>query len=157
MFQKIAYVCGPLTELKTEEKTRVKSFYQRIGDACGEITGLRAFVPHEHFDPIKHAHFTPQQVDETERNQVCNKTSVLIVVAIAPSWGGGIEVEMANQNNVPVILLCEREKLQARQISRLLRGNPAAKVIIEYDTEDEAILELKKAIGSLVQEIKLFV
>lgn len=149
MFQKTAYICGPLTELKAEGKTRVKNFYQRIGDVCEEITGSRAFVPHEHFDPIKHAHFTPQQVDETERNQVCNKTSVLIVAAIAPSWGGGIEVEMANQNNVPVVLLCERKKMQARQISRLLRGNPAVRVIIEYDTEDEAILELKKAIGSL--------
>lgn len=157
MFQKPAYVCGPLTELKTEQQTKVKDFYERIGDVCEEITGLRAFVPHEHFDPVKHAHFMPQQIDEAERNQVCNKTSILIVVAIAPSWGGGIEVEMANQNNVPVILLCEREKLQARQISRLLRGNPAVKVVLEYGTEKEAIWELKRAIASLDLNKKVLV
>ena len=82
MSQKTGYVCGPLTELADGEKTRVKSFYERIGDACEEVTGLRAFVPHEHFDPIKHARFTPEQVDKTERNQVCGRTSILIVVAI---------------------------------------------------------------------------
>ena len=150
MFQKTAYVCGPLTELKPEERIRVKKFYERIGDVCEEILGHRAFVPHEHFDPIEHTDFPPKQVDETERCQVCTKTSVLIVVTIAPSWGGGIEVEMANQNNVPVILLCECKKLQDRQISRLLRGNPAIIFTIEYSTEDEAIVELKKAIRFLL-------
>ena len=157
MFPKTAYVCGPLTELENEKRMSIKRFYQKIGDACEETTGSRAFVPHEHFDPIKHSHFTPRQVDETERDQVCNKTSILIVVAVAPSWGGGIEVEMANQNNVPVILLCERKKLRAKQISRLLRGNPAVKVTIEYATEVEAILELKKAICSLISATKILV
>lgn len=155
MLQKIAYVCGPLTELVAEEKIRVKTFYQRIGDACEEVIGSRAFIPHEHFDPEKHGHFKPKEVDKTERYQVCYKTSVLIVVAIAPSWGGGIEVEMANQNNVPAILLCEREKLQARKISRLLIGNPAIKTIIKYDTENEAILKLKEAI-SFLKPVEVF-
>ena len=152
MSQKTAYVCGPLTELSPSLAMEAKKFYQRIGDACQKVTGVRAFVPHEHFDPIKHTHFTPQQVDEAEREQVCNKTSVLIVVAIAPSWGGGIEVEMANQNGVPVILLCEREKLQARQISRLLRGNPAVRKIIEYDTQDEALQQMEVALPNMTEQ-----
>jgi len=41
---------------------------------------------------------------------VCEETSLLIVVAITPSWGGGIEVEMANKDHVPAIILCEKEK-----------------------------------------------
>mgnify|MGYP001581059469 FL=1 len=146
MFFKVAYVCGPLTELSTELAQEVKSFYERIGDVCQTITGVRAFVPHEHFDPLKHSDFTPQQVDEAERNQVCNNTSVLIVVTIAPSWGGGIEVEMANQSNVPVIIICEK----GRKVSRLLKGNPAVKKIIEYSTQDEAILKLKEIMSVLI-------
>ncbi len=59
---KTAYVCGPLTELPPETQAQVKTFYERIGDLHGELFGRRAFVPHEYYDPIKHAHFTPQDV-----------------------------------------------------------------------------------------------
>ena len=100
-----AYICGPLTELPISQQVAVKGFYSRIADAIGRSFGIRAFVPHEHFDPIKHADFLDREVDKAERDQVCNKTSVLVVVAIAPSWGGGIEVEMANHSEVPVILI----------------------------------------------------
>jgi len=144
MSQKVAYVCGPLTELSSELALEARFFYEIIGDACQEIAGVRAFVPHEHFDPLKHSNFTPQQVDEAERDQVCNKTSVLIVVPIAPSWGGGIEVEMANQSNVPVIIICEKD----RKISRLLKGNPAVKIIIEYCNRYQAILKLKEVLSA---------
>jgi hypothetical protein len=82
------YVCGPLTELSEAHQERVKKFYSHIADACREVTGVRAFVPHENYDPIKHAKYTPMQVDKAERYQVCECTSCLIVVTIAPSWGG---------------------------------------------------------------------
>ena len=139
MVEKIAYICGPLTELPLDQHESVKSFYSKLGDVCENVLGKRAFVPHEHYDPIKHPDFTPKEVDAVERRQVCENTSVLIVVALAPSWGGGIEVEMANTNKVPVIILQKRDK----KISRLLRGNPAVVNIIEYVDEDQAINILK--------------
>jgi hypothetical protein len=144
---KSAYICGPLTELNFELQYAIKSFYAKIADVFDEFVNIRAFFPHEHYDPQKHAHFTPRQVDEAERDQICNKTSLLVVVALEPSWGGGIEVEMANQSGVPVVLLCERDKLQARKISRLLRGNPAIRKIIEFDDQDDAIVKLKEWIN----------
>ena len=139
---KPAYVCGPLTELSPEEQGGVKRFYEKIADVCEESLGIRAFVPHEHYDPIKNASFTPQQVDEAERRQVCENTSLLIVVAIAPSWGGGIEVEMAHRSGVPAIVLCEKEKLEQGKISRLLRGNPAVKAVVMYTSYEEALQAL---------------
>lgn len=143
MTTKTPYICGPLTELSLEEQTSVKLLYQHIADVCEKTLGTRAFVPHEHFDPIKHAAFTPQDVDRAERHQVCDCTSLLIVVAVAPSWGGGIEVEMAREHNLPVIILCEKEKLEKRNISRLLRGNPAVREIITYTSEDDALKKLQ--------------
>ena len=140
---KIPYICGPLTELSSDEQKSVKLFYQHIADVCEKNLGIRAFVPHEHYDPIKHASFTPQDVDKAERYQVCKLTSLLIVVTVAPSWGGGIEVEMANQNQVPVIILCEKEKLENRKISRLLRGNPAVTNILTYSSEKEALKKIE--------------
>ena len=149
MADKTAYICGPLTELSEQEQKSVKSFYSRIADVCEGAAGKRAFVPHEHFDPIKHPSFLPAEVDRVERNQVCNLTSVLIVVAIAPSWGGGIEVEMANNNKIPVIILHQKGK----GISRLLRGNPAVAEIVAYGSEEEALNLLKNKIKTICANI----
>ncbi len=147
---KCAYVCGPLTDLAPEQQGVVKSFYEAIGDLCTRITGVEAFVPHKHFDPVKHANFTPPEVDAAEREQVCNWTSILIVVPVAPSWGGGIEVEMAYQNGVPVILLCEVQQLAERKISRLLRGNPGVRDVISYYTMEDALIQLEAALHCIV-------
>ncbi|HRH23899.1 MAG TPA: hypothetical protein PK295_04720, partial [Candidatus Magasanikbacteria bacterium] len=99
---KVPYICGPLTELDPKDHARIKILYSQLGDVCERVLGVRAFVPHEHYDPIIHASYTPQQIDAAERTQVCENTSLLVVVAEAPSWGGGIEVEMAWRSNVPV-------------------------------------------------------
>ncbi|MFA4998853.1 MAG: hypothetical protein WC514_02425 [Candidatus Paceibacterota bacterium] len=139
---KVPYICGPLTELPLKRQISVKRFYESIANAWERKFGKRPFVPHEHYDPQKHAHYTPAQVYEAEREQVCERTSLLIVVAVGPSWGGGIEVEMAYESDVPAAILCEREKLRQRKISRLLRGNPAIKYTIDYESEEEAIREL---------------
>ncbi len=140
---KCAYVCGPLTDLAPEQQGIVKTFYEAIGDVCTRVTGVEAFVPHKHFDPVKHVSFTPAEVDAAEREQVCNWTSALVVVPVAPSWGGGIEVEMAYQNGVPIILICEVQQLADRKISRLLRGNPGVKDVVSYYTMEEALAELE--------------
>jgi hypothetical protein len=141
---KSAYVCGPLTELPSLSRVLAKRFYERIADACTDVLGERAFVPHEHFDPLVHVAFAPQQVDEAERRQVCERTNLLIVVvSFGPSWGGGIEVEMARQNDVPVIILRQEDK----KVSRLLLGNPAVRAVLSYKDEDEAISLLRNALS----------
>jgi hypothetical protein len=147
--QKSIYVCGPLTELPADQQEKIKAFYSRIAGVAEKITGLRGFVPHEHYDPIKHANFTPAEVDAAERRQVRDLTSCLIAVPAAPSWGSGIEVEIANQSDVPVIILCESCRFVQKKISRLLRGNPAVKTIITYHTEEEALELLAKELSKL--------
>lgn len=146
---KIPYVCGPIRELSLEERPHVLRFYEKIADVCETIARIRPFVPHQRFDPDDYVSATPQDIYRVEYDQVCNKTSLLIVVAVAPSWGGGMEVQMANTNRVPIVLLCEREKLKSQRISRLLLGSPALMEVIEYDTQDEAIDKLKAWIINL--------
>ena len=121
---KPAYICGALTELPKEIRKKLEPMYRELADVCEKVLGMRAFVPHEHFGPIKHANYTPAEVDRNERRQVTRCTSLLIVVTEEPSWGGGIEVEMANQADIPIVLLCPRDKLEAKKVSRLVRGNP---------------------------------
>lgn len=149
---KTVYVCGPLTELPPLDQARVKKLYERIGDLCRETLGHRAFVPHEHYDPIKHANFTPQQVDAGERKQVCELTSHLVVVAEMASWGGGIEVEMANRHGVPAIVLVPLGK----RTSRLLLGNPTVMIVYYYKDEEDALSWLGDALlyTSVMQRAK---
>lgn len=142
------YICYALTELSPKFREQAKAFYVRAGDTCAEIYGSeqRGFVPHEHYDPQKHKDFTPAQVDAAERRQVTQNTSLVIVIALEPSWGGGIEVEMARSAGVPIILICEKAKLEARLISRLLRGNPAVQEVIEFEDFDDAIQQLEEVL-----------
>lgn len=147
--QKTGYVCGPLTELPHRQREGAKRFYEQIADVFQKVTGQRAFVPHEHYDPIKHASFTPRQVDASERKQVCKYTWCLVAVPLAGSWGSGIEVEMAYRSEVPIILLCGRKKLEHKKISRLLRGNPAVLAEISYVSRKEALDMLEKELREI--------
>jgi hypothetical protein len=135
---KVAYICGALTELPIEVQIPTKRFYSRLGDVCGNVLGHRAFVPHEHYDPIANASFTPQEVFDAESLQIEENTNFLIIVAIAPSWGGGIEAFMAKTKKVPIILLIPA----GRKVSRLLRGLPNIYTMIEYTNEDDACEQL---------------
>jgi hypothetical protein len=146
---KSAYICGPLTELPPEQQASVKALYEAIGDVCSQVLGMESFVPHKYYDPIANADATPPEVDGAERRQICHKTSVLVVVAIAPSWGGGIEVEMANTKGVPALILCDAKQLAARKISRLLRGNPAVKEVLAYHSPEEMLPLLKLSLRKL--------
>src|SRR3989344_3400880 len=127
----------PLLIFRTGEE--IKVFYSKLADRCAAVVGVRPFVPHEHFDPIAHAGALAQEVDRFERNQLCHHTSFVVAVHVGSSWGSGIEIEMANTNNVRVVLLCPKGK----KVSRLLRGNPAVKGIIEYEDEADALDKLE--------------
>jgi len=137
MNEKIPYICGPIRELDEQSRKEVFNFYEKIAEMCKDTLNVMPFVPHLHFNPNND--FSPQEIDKVERDRVCNKTSVLIVVAVAPSWGGGIEIEMSYRSNVPVIIL----RPNGKDLSRLMRGNPAIKSIIDYNNQEDAINKLK--------------
>lgn len=142
---KIPYICGALTELPLEIQPVVKQLYSDLADVCLRVIKVRAFVPHEHCDPVKHANLEPPEVDAVERPQICERTSLLVVVAIAPSWGGGIEVEMAFRSQVPVVILIPKGK----RVSRLLRGNPGVVMAEEYDGDADALKLLESILMSM--------
>jgi hypothetical protein len=146
---KSAYICGPLTELPPEQQASARALYEAVGDVCSQILCTESFVPHQHYDPIANADATCPEVDAAEREQIYHKTSVLVVVAIGPSWGGGIEVEMANTQGVPAIILCNAKQLAARKVSRLLRGNGAVKEVIAHHSTGEMLQLLKLSLRKL--------
>lgn len=119
-----AYVSGALTAL--EEGASMRLFYELLAEVV-ESVGLRAYLPHRVSDGVAAAHLEPRAVYDIDRAHV---TSARVVVAYAgiPSFGVGIEVELAREHAVPVVLVVERD----RTISRLLLGNPAVVEVVRF-------------------------
>jgi len=71
---------------------------------------------------------------------------LVVVASFLPSWGGGIEVEMANEAGVPVVVIHPKDK----KVSRLLRGNPAVIQVLRYYSEDQVLLLLRTVFENLL-------
>jgi hypothetical protein len=119
-----AYVSGALTA--PEDGARMRLFYELLAEVV-ESAGLRAYLPHRVSDPVAASHLEPRAVYDIDRAHV---TAARVVVAYAgiPSFGVGIEVELAREHAVPVILVVERD----RTVSRLLLGNPAVVDVVRF-------------------------
>jgi len=119
-----AYISGALTAL--EDAPRTKLFYELLAEIA-EGAHLRAYLPHRVTDPVAAAHLDPRAVYEIDRAHVTG-AAVLIAYAGIPSFGVGIEVELAREHGVPAIVVAERD----RPISRLLLGNPAVLEVVRF-------------------------
>jgi len=119
-----AYVSGALTSLEDGARTRL--FYELLAEVV-QTAGLRAYLPHRVTDPVTTAHLDARAVYDIDRAHV---TASRVVVAYAgiPSFGVGIEVELAREHGIPVILVVERD----RTVSRLLLGNPAVVEVVRF-------------------------
>jgi 2'-deoxynucleoside 5'-phosphate N-hydrolase len=119
-----AYISGALTAL--EDAPRMKLFYELLAEIAA-AANLRPYLPHRVTDPITAAHLDARSVYEIDRAHV---TSAAVVIAYAgvPSFGVGIEVELAREHGIPVIVVAERE----RAVSRLLLGNPAVIEVVRF-------------------------
>src|SRR5205823_12751759 len=82
---------------------------------------------HRVTDPVAAANIEPRTVYEIDRAHV---TAARVVIAYAgvPSFEVGIEVELAREHGVPVVVVAERD----RPVSRLLLGNPAVTEIVRF-------------------------
>src|SRR5438093_6733170 len=142
-----AYISGALTAL--EDAPRTKLFYEVLAEIA-ETAGLRPYLPHRVTDPVAAAHLDARAVYEIDRSHVASAT-VLIAYAGIPSFGVGIEVELAREHDVPVIIVVERD----RPISRLLLGNPAVVEVVKFADLDglrRALGAALAAVGSVTRE-----
>lgn len=129
------YISGVLTG--AAEIDRLRNFYEAVARVCTEL-GLEPYVPHLVSDPLKNPEFTPREVYELDRGEVARASLVIAYVGL-PSLGVGMEIEIAHQSGVPVVLLFETH----RRVSRIARGNPAVVDEIQFNDFDEALKNLK--------------
>jgi hypothetical protein len=136
-----AYISGALTAL--EDAPRTKLFYEVLAEIAG-AAGLRGYLPHRVTDPVTAAQLDPRAVYEIDRAHVTS-AAVLIAYAGIPSFGVGIEVELAREHGVPVIIVAERD----RPISRLLLGNPAVVEVVKFADLEGLRHSLAAALGTV--------
>lgn len=133
--RKKVFISGPLTGL--ERPGVVKANYERLAQLC-ECQGIEAYVPHRRTDPLANPDVPASEVYEIDRLHVSTADLVIAYVGI-PSLGVGQEIEIARQNEVGVVLLCERGK----QLSRMTTGSPNVIAEIRFDEFDEALEEVR--------------
>jgi hypothetical protein len=123
-----AYVSGALTSLEDGARTRL--FYELLAEVV-ESAGLSAYLPHRVTDPVTAPNLDPRAVYDIDRAHVTG-SRVVVAYGGIPSFGVGIEVELAREHGIPVILVVERE----RTVSRLLLGNPAVVEVVRFGDLD---------------------
>ena len=136
-----AYISGALTAL--EDASRAKLFYELLAEIA-QTASLRPYLPHRVTDPVSSAHLDARAVYEIDRAHVAG-AAVLIAYAGIPSFGVGIEVELAREHGVPVVVVAERE----RPVSRLLLGNPAVLEVVRFGDLDT----LRRALASALARV----
>ena len=150
MVSNLVYVSGALSDVPDTIRQQYLDFYEAIGRLV-ESLNLSPYIPHQNTDPVRHKDVTPKRVDFIDRTAVM---SAMLVVAVVdnPSLGVGIEVEMAYHALKPVILICHKDRVVQRKISRLVRGNPSVIREIIYMDVDDALHQLEECIHSFLLE-----
>lgn len=138
------YISGPLTAIPDLEG--LKRFYESLADVCSGL-GMEPYVPHTRSDPILNRDLSPAEVYRMDRDQV-EAAGLVIAYVGAPSLGVGMELEIAHQCGIPVLLLVEA----GAAISRMARGSPAVVAELRFQDRDEALLQVAGWLQELVKE-----
>src|SRR5216110_1362086 len=137
-----AYVSGALAAL--DDGARMRLFYELLAEVV-ESVGLRAYLPQRVTDPVVAAQLEPRALYDIDRAHVTG-SRVVVAYAGIPSFGVGIEVELAREHGIPVILVVERD----RTVSRLLLGNPAVVECVRFNDLDG----LRRSLLSALERVR---
>ncbi len=133
------YISGALTAIADGARARV--FYELLAEIVSEC-GLRPYLPHHATDPVAAPDLDPRSVYEIDRARVA-RSGLIVAYAGTPSFGVGIEVEIARERGIPVILVAERD----RTVSRILLGSPAVIDVVRFTDLAALRLALGEAIA----------
>ncbi len=129
------YISGALTGVNNPEGLR--EFYERIADVC-RLVGFIPYIPHLVSDPIANPTISDSEVYELDREQVSTSDLVIAYLGI-PSFGVGLELEIAREQGVPVIALME----EGAKVSRMATGCPSITAKLRFTSYDDALRQLR--------------
>ena len=140
-----AYISGALTGVNSDE---LRNLYETAAAALVKH-GWVPYLPHTATDPIRHSEIPAPTVYRVDREEIA-KADLVVVFLFPPSFGVGIELELAASALRPVLLLAPR----GVPISRMVSGNPARKYgPLRFESAVDLERQLDIALPVIVDEL----
>lgn len=121
-----AYLATALTGLQGPERAEVFQASDCIGTVCEQL-GFALYQPRLKTDPVEHSEVDPRDVYLTDRERVVT-SDLVIALCIQPSFGVGIEIQLAAGAGVPVVLLSK----QGISLSKMVTGGLGNNHVIQF-------------------------
>ncbi len=136
---KSLYMSGGLTHAPAE----VRDLYNELQAEVTDM-GLDMYCPHQHSDPQKGTEHSPEEIYEMDKKLVAEK-DVTIAYVGSPSYGVGMEIEMAHSAGKPIVLIHE----EGKKVPRIVGGCPSVVYTIEFSDISDARKKLKQVLRQL--------
>ncbi len=140
------YVSGSLTHSAMERR----ALYEQVGRAL-ELANLGPYVPHQTTEPNmgpdgeNHKPRTPEEIWRINHD-VIKDSQLMVAFVDEPSLGVGMELQIAEQYEIPVIVLAH---IDAR-VSRMALGFPQLQHTIRYHELPDLLTQLHSALDEVV-------
>ncbi|MCL5411003.1 MAG: deaminase [Patescibacteria group bacterium] len=134
------YISGALTI--SDKKHDLKKIYEDIAATCSAFCS-NIYVPHlGGTDPISDPEVSPSIVWKKDHREVASSDLIIAYVG-EPSLGVGAELELARIASSDIILWW----FEGQKVSRMARGNPNVRHMIEAKNSNNLIEQLKKILS----------
>lgn len=139
-----AYLATALTGLIEDERTAIFFLSEVVSKIC-EKHYIKLYQPRKKTDPVNNPDIPDSQVYFIDRSAVAN-SDLLILYTAKPSFGAGMELEIAGAAMVPTILLIK----EGLKPSRMVTGSITEKIKILFSDPDD----LTEALDRVLTEIR---
>jgi transcriptional regulator with XRE-family HTH domain len=138
-----AYLASALTGLSGESRELVISAHTEIRRACTSL-GMTVYDPMEHTDPINFSEVSAGDVFLADRREVLS-SDVLLALITEPSFGEGMELELARSTLLPVLLIVDGDK----SLSKMVLGAPGVKHTVRFSDPSELFTAVVSGLRTL--------
>lgn len=148
----IAYFASALTGLVGEPKKEIEDLDERIDHIFRRYSAypIALYRPRKRTSPTDNPDIPARDVYEIDQQRVAS-AHLVILAALYPSLGAGMELQLALQSGTTVILLSKKDQA----VSRMVLGCPAAIEKVEYadlnDLEEQLIKLMDQIMPSLAK------
>jgi transcriptional regulator with XRE-family HTH domain len=123
---------------------------EKVQEVCNGYDSypLVLYRPRTKTDPVLNPDLPPREVYEIDQEHVAT-ADLLILAAIFPSLGAGMELQLAYQACTCLILIKKKDQ----ELSRMVLGCPARQEIVEYTDLSDLESELRATIDKLLPDL----
>lgn len=138
-----AYLASALTGLSGESRELIIKAHTEIQRACTSL-GMTVYDPMEHTDPISFSEVSAGDVFLADRREVLS-SDVLLALITEPSFGEGMELELARSTLLPVLLIVNGDK----SLSKMVLGAPGVKHTVRFSDPSELFTAVVSGLRTL--------